>query len=191
MLKQILISKVRIRVLEQFFFNPLTPYHVRGLVRILDEEINAIRRELLNLEAAGLLKSEKDTNKIVFRIVPTNPIIEDLRNLILKSSSLGKKLLKLSSDSGKVECVILTEAFLNNSYNDPNDVDLLFIGDLDVKKLASGMKEIETDLNRELRFTIMSAQDFDFGRKKRTPVILNTLNGDFVQIVGTIKRLII
>lgn len=191
MLKNILISKVRIRVLEQFFFNPATPYHVRGLVRILDEEINAIRRELLNLEAAGILKSEKQTNKIVFHVVPGNPLVEDLRNLILKSSDLGKKLLKVTKESGKTECVIMTESFLTNTYNDPNDVDLLFIGDIDVRKLAAGMKDIETELNRELRFTVMTAQDFDFGKKKRTPVILNTLNGDYVTIVGSLKKLML
>lgn len=191
MLKNILISKVRIRVLEQFFLNPNTPYHVRGLVRILDEEINAIRRELLNLEETGLLKSEKQTNKILFHIVRSNPIVEDLRNLILKSSDLGKKLLKVSKESGKIECVLMTQSFLTNTYDNPNDVDLLFVGDLDVKKLATGMKEIETDLNRELRFTVMTLQDFDFGKKKRTPVILNTLNGDYVTIVGSQKKLIL
>ena len=52
MLKNLFISKVRISILTVFLSNINTPYHVRGLVRMLDEEINAVRRELINLENA-------------------------------------------------------------------------------------------------------------------------------------------
>ena len=60
MLKKLFISKVRISILEVFLSNLDAAHHVRELVRILDEEINAVRRELMNLESAGLLKSKKE-----------------------------------------------------------------------------------------------------------------------------------
>ncbi|MCC7290080.1 hypothetical protein IT417_02415 [bacterium] len=191
MLKNILISKVRIKVLEQFFFNPTQQYHVRGLVRILDEEINAIRRELLNLEDAGLLKSQKQNNKILFTLNPNNQMLEDLRTLVIKSSELGKKVSRVAKECGKVSTVIATFAFLSGQHNSPDDVDFLFVGDIDVRKLAAGMKEVEMYLQKELKYAAITALDFDFGKKKRVPLILNSINSDFVTIVGSLRQLIL
>lgn len=190
MLKNLFISKVRVKLLQQFFFNPTEQYHVRGLVRILDEEINAIRRELLNLEDAGLLKFEKQGNKIVYTVNKNNPLIEDLRNLIFKGSDLGRKILKVAKEVGKVNTVLLTNSFLTNNYRDENDLDLLFIGDVDLKKLSLSMKDIETTIQRELRYTAITVLDFDFAKKKRSPVILNVISDDFITIVGSLKQLI-
>lgn len=190
MLKHILISKVRIKLLEQFFLHPLDQYHVRGLVRILDEEINAIRRELLNLADAGILKSEKQGNKIVYVVNYHNAIVGDLRDLIMKSSELGKRIHKVAREVGKVDCVIASLAFLNGEYKDENDVDFLFVGDVDVNKLNAGMKDVEQLLNKELRIAALSTQDFEFGKKKRTPVIMNAISNDFIVVFGSLKYLI-
>lgn len=190
MLKNILISKVRIKVLEQFFFNPLEQYHVRGLVRILDEEINAIRRELLNLESAGILKSRKETNKIVFTLNKENAIVEDLREVILKASTLGQRIAKIGTQSGKVDAIVISNSFLTNQYNDDNDIDILFVGDFDLRKLAQNMKDFEAAQAKEYRYAALSLQDFDFGKKKRTPVILNVISNDFVVVAGSVKKLV-
>lgn len=190
MLKNIVISKVRIKLLEQFFFNPLEQYHVRGLVRILDEEINAIRRELLNLESAGILKSEKQGNKIVYVVNYQNQFVYDLRDIVIKNSSIGMKFAKVAKEVGNVNCVLATNAFLTNSYVDENDIDFLFIGDIDVRVLANSMKQIESDLQKELRYTALTLVDFDFGKKKRTPVIINAISKDFVVIYGSLRQMI-
>lgn len=190
MLKNLFISKVRVKLLQQFFFNPKEQFHVRGLVRILDEEINAIRRELLNLEDAGILKFEKQGNKIVYTVNKSNPLVEDLRNLIAKGSDLGKKILKVSKDVGKVSTVLATNPFFTGEYKDENDLDLLFIGEVDLRKLSLEMKDVENFVGRELRYTAVTVQDFDFGKKKRSPVILNVINDDFVIIVGSLRQLI-
>ena len=93
MLKNLFISKVRISILTVFLSNINTPYHVRGLVRMLDEEINAVRRELINLENAGILKSKKEGNKLVCRVNKECPIIWELRSIFYKESDLGKAII--------------------------------------------------------------------------------------------------
>ncbi|KKQ36346.1 MAG: Transcriptional regulator, partial [Candidatus Woesebacteria bacterium GW2011_GWA1_37_7] len=65
-LGDIITSKVRIRVLELFFSNSNEMYHVRGIVREIKEEINAVRRELERLEKAGILKKEPRGNRLYY-----------------------------------------------------------------------------------------------------------------------------
>ena len=189
MLKNLFISKVRIKLLEQFLFNPGGEYHVRGLVRLLDEEINAVRRELLNLKDAGILKSEKQGNKVVYSINPRCSIIPELRSMLYKDSEIGQLLSKVANSVKGVELVILTQAYMTEKYESSADVDVLFIGSIDLKKLTPQMKELEKTLGREIRYSVMTMQDFDFGKKKRTAFLLNILDKDLVLLRGNERAL--
>ncbi|MCK9368665.1 hypothetical protein M0R04_01680 [Candidatus Dojkabacteria bacterium] len=190
MLKQLFISKVRIKILEQFFLNPLDQYHVRGLVRLLDEEINAIRRELINLQEIGILKSEHQTNKIVFTLNPNCPILDELRTIVIKDSLLGHRVSKLATSAGKPVVIVLSHCYLTKEYSDSSDVDFLFLGQFDITKLSKLMKEFEVESNREYKYTAMSIPDFEFGKKKRDPLIMNVINKEFVVLYGQYRKLI-
>ena len=128
MLKHLFISKVRIRVLEKYMEDISKSYHVRGLVRELGEEINAVRRELLNLKKAGILNSSKDGNKIMYKINKECPIIWELRSMFFKESTVGKTLLENLSTIEGIKVALVTEAFLKQKYESPSDMDMLFIG---------------------------------------------------------------
>ena len=68
MLIDILISKVRVKILELFLGNPGQSYHVREIVRRVGEEINAVRRELARLEMTGFLQSEWRANRRYYSV---------------------------------------------------------------------------------------------------------------------------
>ena len=88
MLKNLFISNLRICIFVVYLSNIDSAYHVRALVRLLDEEINAVRRELINLEKAGILKSKKEGNKVVYRVNKQCPILWDLRAIFYKESKV-------------------------------------------------------------------------------------------------------
>ena len=56
MLKKIFGSGARVKLFRQFLLNPKEEFFIRELTRILDEQINSLRRELANLEKIGMLK---------------------------------------------------------------------------------------------------------------------------------------
>jgi DNA-binding transcriptional ArsR family regulator len=189
MLKNLFISKVRIKLLEQFLFNNEQEYHIRGLVRILDEEINAIRRELINLKDAGILKSEKRGNKVVYSINPRCTIIHELRSMLYKDSDTGQLLAKAAYSIKGVEMVILTKAFMEKKYETSVDVDVLFIGTFDIRRLSAEMKDVEKVLSREIRYSALTMQDFEFGKKKRTAFLMNILDKELILLIGNEKAL--
>ena len=190
MLKNLFISKVRIRILEQYMLDINASFHVRGLVRILNEEINAVRRELLNLQDAGLLYSKKDGNKLVYRINKKCPILQELRGMFYKESNIGKAILKVVEGIEGVQVVVLTESFIKNRYDNPTDVDFLFIGNMNVRELSKAVSELEKDQKREIRFSAITKEDFDFARKKKEPFLMNILEKDKMIIFGQISDLL-
>jgi DNA-binding transcriptional ArsR family regulator len=184
MLKHLFISKIRIRVLDKYMHDINKSYHVRGLVRELEEEINAIRRELLNLKKAGLLTSKKDGNKIMYSINKDFPILWELRSMFFKESEIGKLLHENLSCVEGIKVGIVTEAFMKKKYDQPTDVDMLFIGDMKIRELSSTISKIEKELKRPIKFVALKVEDFEFGKRKKDPIIVNTLSKDKIIILG-------
>src|SRR4030042_7204232 len=60
MLEQLFGSQSRSKLLQLFLSNPEGKYYVRELTRILNSQINAVRRELQNLEELGVIKIVED-----------------------------------------------------------------------------------------------------------------------------------
>lgn len=190
MLKKILISRVRIRILEKYLLNPNSSFHVRGLVRELNEEINAVRRELINLEEAGILKSKKDKNMIVYTIDNSSPFISDLRTVFFKNTKLGQKIYERVKRMDGLKAVVVSESFLNGKHKSDEDIDMLFLGDTKVRDIKDVISELEKDLEKEIRATSMKQEDFEFAKKKKDAVITNLLNQDLIQIYGEINDLL-
>lgn len=190
MLKKLFISKVRMSILSLYMEDMNSAYHVRGLVRILDEEINAVRRELLNLESAGILKSKKEGNKLVYRLDKNCPILYDLRNMFYKESEIGSKLLEAIKKIDGVEVVVLTNCFIKKKYENNTDVDFLFIGNMKIREFNSVMSELEKSLAREIRYSAITKEDFDFARKKKEPFLMNILESDKIILFGQIADLL-
>jgi predicted nucleotidyltransferase len=190
MLKKILISRVRIRILEKYLLNPKSSYHVRGLVRELNEEINAVRRELINLEEAGILKSKKDKNMLVYTIDNDSPYIENLLTLFFKNSKLGTKILERAKQLEGLNALVVTGSFLSGKYQSESDIDMLFLGNSKVRDVKEIVSELENDLEREIRASIMKQEDFEFAKKKKDPVITNLLNQKLIQVYGDLTDLL-
>lgn len=167
-----------------------TSFHVRGLVRLLDEEINAVRRELLNLQDAGILKSQKDGNKLVYKIDKKCPILLELRSMFFKESEVGTKIMDVITSLEGVSLVVLTESFLKKKYENSTDVDFLFIGNMKVRDLTTGMSSIEKELGRDIRFSAITKEDFNFARKKQEPFLMNIIEKDKIIMFGQLSDLL-
>lgn len=83
-------SRSRVKLLEKFVIEDIVSrstngFFIRELCRDLDEQINAVRRELINLEAIGLLKSY-DQNKKKYYMLDKNSILyPEISEMFLKS----------------------------------------------------------------------------------------------------------
>ena len=77
-------SGARVKLLQQFLLHPEEEFFIRELTRILDEQINSLRRELENLENIGMLKSREKNRKKYYRINPHFPLLHEFTSIIRK-----------------------------------------------------------------------------------------------------------
>lgn len=83
-------SKSRTKILEKFVIenvagNAKAGFFIRELCRDLDEQINSVRRELINLEDLGILRSREENKKKVYHLDKTCPIFQEIMDIFLKT----------------------------------------------------------------------------------------------------------
>lgn len=190
MLSDLIISRVRVKLLTIFLSRPGKIIHVRELVRLSKEEINAVRRELLHLEKAGMVAKEPRANRLYYSFRRDHPLYFDLLGLITKTTGLGGEILKHRSKLGRVKFAMLSGRFARDIAGSAENVDLLVVGNIVVSEVAALVREEELRRGREVFFTPMTEEEFVFRKKKKDPFILAILGGSRIMVIGDEEELI-
>jgi len=190
MLSDLIISRVRVKILQLFFSAPGKIIHVREIVRRTDEEINAVRRELAHLEKIGLMTKEHRANRLFYALRKDYPIYFDLLHLIVKTTGMGGDIIKHKTKLGKVKFVMVAGKLARMLPRSANDVDLLVVGKVVLPELSQIVRAEEVRREREINYTVMSEDEFEFRKKRRDPFILDILRGSRIMVIGDEEELV-
>lgn len=184
MLSDLMISKCRIKLLETFLGQPKEIFYIRQLVRLIGEEINAVRRELAHLEKAGIVKKENRGNRIYYWVDPNYSLYGDLLSLFSKRVGLGGAIVKNKNKVGRIWLAMLSGKFARGLPTKEGAVDLLIVGDVLMPELGKAVHAEEAKVGREINYTVMSRQEFEFRKKRHDPFLLGILTDARIMLVG-------
>lgn len=190
MLKDIMVSKVRVKLLQTFLYQPDEIFYVRQLVRKIGEEINAVRRELSRMEKASMVKKEPRGNRLYYYFNRDHPLYEDLLSTVHKTVGLGKEIIKNKSKLGRLKLVMFSGRFARRLPTEEGGVDLLIVGDVNMQILAQLVRKEEAKLEREVNYTVMTKDEFNFRKKRRDPFLQNILLGSRIMVIGDQEDLV-
>lgn len=186
----ILISKVRVKIFELFLGNPGQNYHVREIVRRVGEEINAVRRELARLEKTGFLTSEWRANRRYYFVKRDYVFYSEFLSMVNKSIGLGGAIIKNKAKLGKITYAMLSGSFVKGKPYAQNEVDLFVVGAIVLPELSSIIKEEEARRNREINFTPMTDEEFNFRKSRRDPFVLSIISKPKVMLIGDEEEMV-
>lgn len=189
-LQDFIISKVRVKLIETFLEHPEEMYYIRQLTRDLDEEINAVRRELLSMKERGMVKEEKRGNRIYYTFNRSYLFHKELMGMVGKTTGLGRALSRESAKLGKVKFIMLSGRFARHMPRVKDTVDLLLVGDIIMPQLTELIREQEAKLNREINYTVMTTDELEYRKSHNDPFIGRILQGSRVMIVGDEEDLV-
>lgn len=184
-MQDLIISRVRIKMLELFFTNQRELFYVRDITRKIHEEINAVRRELERMSGAGVLKSEERGNRLYYYLNQKYLFFQELEQMVAKTTGLGKTIRKLHSKLGTLEFVMFSGRFVRGLPVAQNQLDVLVIGDVVLQELADVIKAEEQRIGREINYAVFSLDEFEFRKQRRDPFIMDVLYDSRVMIIGS------
>ncbi|MCH8821128.1 hypothetical protein IID23_01235 [Patescibacteria group bacterium] len=184
MLKDLFISKTRIKLLQVFLSNPGRIFYVRELVRAVEEQINAVRAELARMEKASMVTSEMRANRRFYGFRKDYIFYDELSRLVAKSKGLGGDIIKERNKLGKIRFASLSGNLIKRRPVGPTDVDLLVVGNVVLPQLAQLVKSNEDSVGREINYTVMTEEEFTFRKRRGDPFLRNILEKPKVLLVG-------
>ncbi len=184
MFSDLITSKTRIKLLNLFLTQPHEMYHVRECVRRTEEEINAVRRELISLEAKGVLQKEARANRVYYSLDKDYPFYFELLKTGAKTIGLGQQILENRAKLGKVKFAMFSGKFIRRIKENPEDVDLIIVGTIVLPELAILVRNEEMRLGTEINYTAMTEEEFKFRKQRTDPFLVAILSGSRVMIVG-------
>lgn len=168
-------SKTRVKLLHLFLNNPNKSFYVREITRLIDEQINSVRRELSNLLNAGVITSDTADNKLYYEInqnyefylpfrgifageklAPSAATVKETLVSAVRSQRNDTWRTKLGSIKG-VRVALAAGILVEGS---ASSIDLLLVGNTAPAKVKALVKEIETGEGRELNYSSMSYDEF-------------------------------
>lgn len=172
-------SRSRVKLLEKLVIEDTVSrnsngFFIRELCRDTDEQINAVRRELMNLEALGILKSYEQNKKKYYAMNHTCPIYKDLVEMFLKSYNVLAPVKDFFKGRKNLDLVTVSEAvldFRNETTN--NIVDIFIIGDLD--KIEFNLFLEKSFFGKKVKYAIMSLEDFTNRLEYNDKLVLSIL----------------
>jgi len=164
MLSGIITSKLKIKMLIRFFLNPESKAYLRELSNEFGVSSNAVRTELNTFADSGLLNSEKDGKKILYKANKKHPLFPELGSMAKKILGIDSVIESIIKRLGNIE-----KAYIIDDYaagKDTGIIDTLLIGDIDNFHLNDLTKKTEKYLNRKIRHLILSIDEFEEFREK-------------------------
>ena len=179
-------SKTRAKLLKLFFENPEKSFYVREMTRVIDEQINSVRRELLNLESIGIIKNETFDNKVYYSANNKHPFARPLTDIFSKKiNSARDKDVKESTWEEYCRPVkhYLKGLVVINRLPGQDGIDLLIIGNDKTKKLTRWAEVIEKKQGKPINYVIMSADDFTYRKNVRDRFIGEIFEMEIEEII--------
>ena len=197
MVEQLFGSKTRVKLLQLFYTNPNRSFYVREITRKIDEQINSVRRELSNLLSVGIIKSDANNNKLYYEVNQDYEHFQAMsmifggveptektpaKDKVAKPSAKAKvqisdlapehPLAKAVRATGRVDLAILTGQFTRD---EKSGIDVLLVGDINATKASKFIAELEKSEKKELRYTIMPLNTYQYRLQIKDRFVGNVL----------------
>ncbi|WP_445720511.1 ArsR family transcriptional regulator [Flavobacterium sp.] len=157
MLNSLITSKTRLRLLIKFFINVANTGYLRGLAAEMEENTNAIRKELNNLSEAGFILREEVDSKVIYKANVRHPMFEILQQLVRKHIGIDRIVEQVFVRLGSVSKVYLIGDYAKGL--DTGVIEVVVEGkELDQKYLKSLIPKISKELNKTI--VIQTTPDF-------------------------------
>lgn len=181
MLEHLFGSTSRSKIIKFFCTHPEARGYVRELARSLDIALNALSRELENLERIGFLKSALDQGKKYYSVDQHFPLLDELKSLIFKSIVLLEQAIVRDVQAMRgVQVFVLTGIFVNED----TGTDILLVGSIDRQKVQKLIASLSRSFYQDIRFTLFTPTEYKYRLEVTDKFVYTILNHRPIIIVN-------
>lgn len=153
MLNSLITSKTRLRLLVKFFINATSAGYLRGLATEMQENTNAIRKELNNLSEAGYILRTDFNGKIMYQANTNHPLFSTLQTLLRKHLGIDQIVETVLERMGEVSRIFIVGDYAQGI--DSGEIEVIIEGShLNEDYIEQLLPKIKNEINKEIKVQI-------------------------------------
>lgn len=182
---KIFANEALAKVLALFCVNPSTEFFQRAIARETGKQLIQVQRSLKTLEESGLITARKQGRMQFYKAVSTHPAFQDLKNIFVKTISLGDTLRKALAQHAKhIEFAWIYGSVAQGREKSDSDIDLILVSDLTLKETSEIIGPLVDSLHRELNPLLLTPQALLKRVREKDHFITELIQGEKIWIVG-------
>lgn len=197
LLSRFLGSRTEARLLRFLFRHPGQWFRVGEISRRIRSNYNTTNSYIGVLEEVGLIQSKistteepegskPDASGTVYALNLSFPLYNELREVVLKSFPVDTdRVVEGLKKVGRVRLALLSGTFLNQ---DSYQVDLFLVGDdVDKSLFENFVANLEADVGRSLRYTLMDTSEFTYRYNLYDRFVRNILKKPHIKLIDDLQ----
>jgi hypothetical protein len=186
MIDKLFGSKTRVKLLHLFMNHPGQSFYVREITRLIDEQINSVRRELSNMLEVGVITSDTADNKLYYQVNQRYEFYTALRAIFAgepitaeqvgptNSEGVNEQHVALINEIPALRLALFAGVLVKGSIS---PIDILLVGNLPANKVKAAIAMIEKLEGREINYTVLPYDEFYYRLSVRDRFITEVLAG--------------
>ncbi len=160
-LEQLFDSPIKVKLLKLFLRNQDQAFSFSEIIKRIKSNKSSCRRELKKLHDIKFITTRSRVKRKVYSVNPQFDFYGELKSLVLKSSPTSqKKMLKRLKRLGGVKLAVISGTLINV---ENSRADILLVGDnVNQKKFAALVNDLEADVGKELNYVVMDTAEFNY-----------------------------
>jgi hypothetical protein len=135
-------------------------------------------KEIKNLIKIGLVRRKGKSLGLDL----TFPYIAPLQEFLTATNPQGDEIVKKMKGVGKLKLIVLAGIFIKSP---ESRLDILIVGDrINKASLAKVMKSIESQIGKELLFSVFDSEDFKYRLAMRDKLVMDVLDFPHEKLVN-------
>ncbi|MEK7774286.1 MAG: hypothetical protein AAB305_00165 [Candidatus Zixiibacteriota bacterium] len=183
---ELLFPRLRRQLLTVLLITPENRYYFRELSRLVKSSTGSLKRELVLLTDAGIVRTETMGRQHYYQADLDCMIHAELRSIVIKTfgvvGSLAEALRPLETN---IQLACVYGSIAASSDTGKSDVDLLVVGNLTFRKLTAALAGVEQTLGRQVNAALFSLDEFSSKLEDKNHFLQTILNSEKLFVIGS------
>lgn len=181
-------SEMQVRLLALVLLQPERTWVLKGLTETLGAPQSSVHRELERAEAAGIVVRDATARPHRFRAATDDPLYEPLATLLRRSVGIEQGL-RVALDRPDVSAAVIYGSWVSGSRRPDSDVDVLVVGDADLRELRRVVRPIGKAAGRAIDLTLLSPDELSGLVADGSSFARSVLEGRTTSLIGDLATI--
>lgn len=183
-LPQLVCSRVRAEIFRLLFGVARQELHLREIQRQTGFAVGTVRQDMGKLVKLGLVTRRQDGNRVYYAANQRHPLYPEIHQIVLKTVGLAD-VLTSALKGPDIRCAFVFGSVANGSATPESDIDLMVIGNVGLRKIATLLSGRGDRLGREINPYVLTPAEFNKRIGRDDHFLTSVLASPKVFVVGS------